>query len=141
VSYFYLKLKTQAMDRNWERHCEHRHHSSSFWAYVLIILGILWILSKSGWEINLPNIGGFFAGIGTFFSNLAHWSDGAALPVLIFLAGIVLIVGRRFFAALFFVLIILIFVPHFLILPGILMAIFFPVVLIIIGIIVLTKLF
>lgn len=40
-----------------------------------------------------------------------------------------------------YVLIILIFIPHFLILPGILMIVFLPVVLIIIGIIVLTKLF
>jgi len=35
----------------------------------------------------------------------------------------------------------MIIIPHFLIIPGILMIIFFPVVLIIIGIIVLTKLF
>jgi hypothetical protein len=124
-----------------ERHCEHRHHSGSFWAYVLIIFGVLWILSKSGWEIHFPGIGSFFAGIGSFFSNLAHWSGGATLPILILLAGIVLIAGRRFFGALLFVVLIMIFIPHFLILPGILMIIFFPLILIIIGIIVLTKLF
>ena len=124
-----------------ERHCEHRHSSGSFWAYVLIIFGVLWILSKSGWDINFPGIGGFFAGIGSFFSNLTHWSGGATLPMLILIAGIVLLAGRRFFGALLFVVLIMIFIPHFLILPGILMIIFFPVILIIIGIIVLTKLF
>lgn len=124
-----------------EKHCEQRKQAGSFWAYVLIIFGIIWILSKSGWDINLPNIGGFFAGIGNFFGNLVHWSDGATLPILILLAGIVLIAGRRFFGALLFVLLILIIIPHFLIIPGILIVIFFPLVLIIIGIIVLTKLF
>ena len=59
-----------------EKHYEHHRHSSSFWAYVLIIFGIIWLL-----------------------------------------------------------------IPHFLIIPGILMILFFPVILIIIGIIVLTKLF
>ena len=129
------------MERHWDRHCEHKRHSGSFWAYVLIIFGILWILSKVGWDINLPGISGFFAGIGHFFNNLAHWSVGATFPLLIILLGIVLIAGRRFFGALLFVLLILIFIPHFLIVPGILMIIFFPVILIIIGIIVLTKLF
>jgi len=124
-----------------ERHIEHKKHSGSFWAYVLIIFGVLWILSKSGWDINLPNIGGFFAGIGNFFGNLAHWSAGVTLPILILLAGIVLIAGRRFFGALFLVILILIVVPHFLIIPGILMFLFFPVVLIIIGIVILSKLF
>ena len=124
-----------------EKHCEQRKHSGSFWAYVLILLGIFLILKKSGWDINLPNIGGFFAGIGNFFGNLAHLTAGATLPLLIILAGIVLIAGRRFFGALLFVLLILIIVPHFLIIPGILMIIFLPIILIIIGIIILTKLF
>jgi hypothetical protein len=48
------------MERHWDRHYEQRHHSGSFWAYVLIIFGIIWILGKSGWDINLPGIGGFF---------------------------------------------------------------------------------
>lgn len=124
-----------------EKHCENRRHSGSFWAYVLIIFGIIWILSKSGWDINLPNIGGFFAGIGNFFGNMVHWSDGATIPLLILLAGIVMIAGRRFFGALLFVLLILILVPHFLIVPGILMILFLPVILVIIGIVILTKLF
>ena len=124
-----------------ERHYEHRKHSGSFWAWVLIIFGIIWILGENGWDINLPGIGSFFAGIGNFFGNLFHWSAGATLPILIILAGIVLIAGRRFFGALLLVLLILILVPHFMIIPGILMIVFLPVVLIIIGIIALTKLF
>lgn len=125
-----------------EKHIEHKRHSSvSFWAYVLIILGILWILKKSGWDINLPGFGEFFSGIGHFLGNLIHWSVTATLPVLIILAGIVLIAGRKFFGALLLVLLVLIVVPHFLIIPGILMVLFFPLFLIIIGIIILTKLF
>jgi hypothetical protein len=124
-----------------EKQYEHRRHSGSFLAYVLIIVGLLWILKQSGWDINLPGIGGFFSGIGHFFGNLASWSASALVPVLIIFLGIVLILGRKFFGALFLVLLLMIILPHFLIIPGILMIIFFPVVLIIIGIIILTKLF
>ena len=124
-----------------EKHIEHRRHSGSFWAYVLIIVGILWILKKSGWDINLPGFGEFFAGIGQFFGNLFHMTAFATVPVLIILFGILLILGRKFLGALFLVLLIMIIVPHFLIIPGILMIIFFPIILIIIGIIVLSNLF
>ncbi len=123
-----------------ERHCEqHRKHSGSFWAYVLIIFGVLWLLKQTGWDIHFPNVGEFFSGIGHFFSNLAHWSFGAIVPVLIILFGISLIIGKRFLGALLFVLLLMIFIPHFLIIPGILMILVFPIVLIIIGIIILSK--
>jgi len=124
-----------------EKHIEHRRHSGSFWAYVLIIVGILWILKKSGWDINLPGLGEFFSGIGQFFGNLFHMTAFATVPVLIILFGILLILGRKFLGALFLVLLVMIIVPHFLIIPGILMIIFFPIILIIIGIIVLSNLF
>lgn len=124
-----------------EKHCEHQRHSGSFWAYVFIIFGILWILSKSGWDINLPGLGDLFSGIGNFFGSMAHWSAGIAFPLILFIALFVLIAGRRFFGALLFVILILILIPHFLIIPGILVVLFFPVILIIIGIIILTKLF
>jgi hypothetical protein len=124
-----------------EKHFEHRRHSGSFWAYVLIIVGILWILKKSGWDINLPGIGEFFTGIGQFFGNLFQMTAFATVPVLIVLFGVLLILGRKFFGALLLVLLVMIIVPHFLIIPGILMIIFFPLILIIVGIIVLTKLF
>ncbi|MDD2304317.1 MAG: hypothetical protein PHP53_06455 [Prolixibacteraceae bacterium] len=124
-----------------EKHVEHRRHSGTFWAYVLIIVGILWILKKSGWDINLPGFGEFFSGIGQFFGNLFHMTAFATVPVLIILFGVLLILGRKFLGALFLVLLVMIIVPHFLIIPGILMIIFFPIILIIIGIIVLSNLF
>ncbi|MBC8004099.1 MAG: hypothetical protein H7X84_01385 [Verrucomicrobia bacterium] len=124
-----------------ERSYEQKRNKGTFWAYVLIIVGILWIMKRSGWDINLPGFGGFFSAIALFFGNLAHWSAGATLPILLLLAGIILIAGRRFIGALLLVFLILIILPHFLIIPGILMIIFFPLILIIIGIIILTKLF
>jgi len=124
-----------------EKHIEQRKNSGSFLAWVLIIFGILWILKQSGWDIHFPNIGEFFAAIGSFFGNLAHWSGGAILPILIIAIGIMLILGRKFFGALFLVILVMILIPHFLIIPGILMILFFPVILIIIGIIILSKLF
>lgn len=124
-----------------ERHYEHKRNSGSFWAYVLIIVGILWIMRRSGWDINLPGIGDFFSTVGNFFGNLTHWSNGIIFPILILIAGIILIAGRRFFGALFLVILLLMILPKFILIPGILIIIFFPVVLIIVGIIILTKLF
>lgn len=124
-----------------EKHIEHRKSSGTFWAWVLIIFGLIWILNKSGWDVNLPGFGAFFTGIGHFFGSLFRLSAAALLPILIVLAGIMLILGRRFLGALLFVLLFLILIPHFLIVPGILMIVFFPVLLIIIGIIILTKIF
>ncbi len=124
-----------------ERHIEHKRHSGSFWAYVLIIFGVLWLLKQTGWDIHFPNIGEFFSSIGHFFGSMAQWSFGAAIPVLIILIGVGLILGRRFLGALLFVLLLLLLLPNFLIIPGILMILFFPIILIIIGIIILSKLF
>lgn len=124
-----------------EKQIEHKKHSGSFWAWVLIILGVLWFLKQSGWDIQFPGIGEFFSGIGHLFSNITHWSFGAIIPILIILIGISLVAGRRFFGALLFVVLIMVFIPHFLIVPGILMILFFPVILIIIGIVILSKLF
>ena len=83
-----------------ERHIEHKRHSGSFWAYVLIIFGILWILKQSGWDIHFPGIGEFFSGVGHFFSSLGHWSFGAIIPILIILVGISLIAGPPVFRGL-----------------------------------------
>lgn len=124
-----------------ENHIEQQKNSGSFLAWVLIIFGILWILKQSGWDIHFPNIGEFFSSLGNFFGNLAHWSGGSILPILIIAFGILLILGRKFFGALFLVVILLIVLPNFLIIPGILMIVFFPLILIIIGILILSKLF
>jgi len=124
-----------------ESHYENSRRSSPFWAYVLIIFGILWILNKSGWDVNLPGVGALFAAFGSLFGHLTQWSAGINIPILLLILGILLIAGRRLFGALLLVLLIMILIPHFLIIPGILMIVFFPVILIIIGIVVLTKLF
>lgn len=125
-----------------ERHCDKRNHSGSFWAYVLIIAGILWLMKQSGWDFNLPGIGGLFSGIGNFISHFTHWiSSAALLPVLVIFIGILLIAGRKVLGAFFLVLLLLIIVPHVLIIPGILMIVFFPIMLILIGIVILTKFF
>ena len=124
-----------------EKYIEHRKNSGSFLAWVLIIFGILWILKQSGWDIHFPNIAEFFSRIGHLLGNLTSWSGGSALPILIIAFGIVLLLGRKFFGALFLFIILLIVIPNFLIVPGILMILFFPLILIIIGIIILSKLF
>jgi hypothetical protein len=124
-----------------EKHIEHRKHSGSFLAWVLIIFGILWILKQNGWDIHFPNIGEFFGSIGNFFGNMVHWSGGTILPILVIAFGIILILGRKFFGALFLIILLMILLPNFIIIPGILMILFLPIILIIVGIIILSKLF
>ena len=85
---------------------------------ILIIVGILWILREIGWQINTWDIG---------------------LPEILLIVGVILIVGRRFIGTLLVVLAILLFLPH-LIIPGILLFLLFPVLLIVLGVIVITRL-
>jgi len=124
-----------------ERIYERKRNSGSFLAFVLIIIGILWIMKKSGWDINLPGIGDVFSAFGNFIGNMAVWSHGMMLPILLLIAGILLITGRRLFWTLLFFIALLFFLPTFILIPGIIMLIFFPVILIVIGIVILSKLF
>lgn len=123
-----------------EKQCEKKSESGSFIAYVLIILGILWILKSSGWEINLPGFHEFFSGIGNVIKAVANFSSDALIPIGIIFLGIVLIAGRKIIGAIIFIILLLLIIPHFLIIPGILLIILTPVILIIVGIILLSKL-
>jgi hypothetical protein len=124
-----------------EKHIEHRKSSGSFFAWVLIILGTIWLLKHNGWDINFPNIGELVTGFVNFFTNFAHWSTSAIFPLIIIFLGIMLIIGRKFLGALFLILILMIVLPWFLVIPGILLVVFLPIILIVIGIVVLSSLF
>ncbi len=122
--------------------CGDRHrkkNSGSFWGTILIIIGLFWILKEYGWHIGLPGWDAFrHAMIG--FVNIFHvnaWS--VSLPVILLIIGVLLLIGRRLIGTLLIIFAILFLLPH-LIVPGILAILFFPVLLIVLGIIVLTRL-
>lgn len=123
-----------------EKQCDKKSESGSFLAYVLIIVGILWILKRGGWEINLPGFHEFFSGIANVFRSLASFSTEALIPIVLIFLGIMVIAGRKVIGAIILVLILLLIVPHFLIIPGIILIVFFPIILIILGIILISKL-
>lgn len=124
-----------------EKRCESKRHSDSFWIYIAVIAGVLWLLSRNGWDIHLPGFGSFFSGIGHFFSSMAGLAFNTAFPVFLIIIGIALILARRFLAALFLVVLFLIIMPSLIVIPGILITLFFPFILIILGIVILSRLF
>ncbi len=123
-----------------EHTCHKKHGHGSVLGYLILILVVLFILKNIGWEINLPGFGDFFPGVGQFFGNVGHWLGHMSVPVAILLIGVLLILGRRLVGALLLALAILMLWPQILSLPGVLAVFFFPVLLIIIGIIILIKL-
>ncbi len=103
---------------------------------ILILVGLYWILKETGWSVYLP---GWDFVRETFHSvfNFVHVHLGnLLLPILLLVTGLALISGRRKVGGLLLLIALLIFIPG-LIIPGVLMVIFFPVLLIIVGILVL----
>ncbi|MCW0482626.1 hypothetical protein [Gaoshiqia sediminis] len=116
-----------------------KRRGGSFLGTILIIVGLLWILKEFGWQLGFPAVESIrhaIAGVFTIF-RVHAWTFG--LPVLLLIAGVLLVIGHRGIGIFLLVLAVLLFMPH-LIIPGILAIIFFPVLLIIVGIILLTKL-
>jgi len=120
----------------------HRHKSSgSLLAWILVIFGAVLLLKHAGWSFNIPGIGPFFTALGGLIGDVFHFLVRIGWPVLLILAGIVLLTGRRLLGTLLLILLLFLILPHFLLLPGILLIVFFPLILIIAGIVILTKLF
>jgi len=113
-------------------HCKRR--SGSFLPWLLIIIGIALLLKHSGWDINFP-------GIGEFFSGVFHFIGKIGWPLFLIIAGVILLTGRRIIGTLILIIALLFILPHFIIIPGILLILFFPIILLIVGIAILAKLF
>ncbi|MDX9883760.1 MAG: hypothetical protein RBS73_16990 [Prolixibacteraceae bacterium] len=121
-------------------HCRQRKSGSTL-AWILIVLGVVLILKNTGWGLSIPGIGWMFAAIGRFFSNAFHAISQIGWPLVLIIAGILLLIGRRFLGGLVLFLILLFILPKFILIPGILLILFVPFILIIAGIVILTKLF
>lgn len=124
-----------------EEYSHRNKKSGSLLAWILIIIGIVLILKHSGWEINIPGLGSIFSGITHFIGDIFHFIVNIGWPALLIVAGIILLTGRRLIGGLLLFLVLIFILPHFIIIPGILLIVFFPLILIIAGIVILTKLF
>ncbi|HAZ02043.1 MAG: hypothetical protein A2W90_09050 [Bacteroidetes bacterium GWF2_42_66] len=123
-----------------EDHYRQRRSGSTL-AWILIIIGLVLILKNSGWGINIPGIGSVFTGIGHFIGDVFHFFVHIGWPVVLIIAGIILLAGRKLIGGLILFLLLLFILPKFILIPGILLIIFFPLILIVAGIVILTKLF
>jgi len=116
-----------------------RKSGSSFLGVVLIAIGVLWILKETGWHIGLPDWHSVHQA-GSSFMNLFHFgSISLGWPIIILIVGLLLLAGRRVFGALLVCLAVFLFLPHFSIISGIFALLFFPVVLLVIGIILVSR--
>ena len=116
-----------------------KRRGGSFLGTILIIIGLLWILKEFGWQLGFPAVESVRHAIAGVFAIFRVHAWTFALPVLLLIAGVLLVAGHRGIGILLLVLAVLFLMPH-LIIPGILAIIFFPVLLIIVGIIFLTRL-
>ncbi|WP_159518733.1 hypothetical protein [Sunxiuqinia indica] len=133
-------METYHHCRSERHHARERKSRGSFLGTVLVVIGILWILKEIGWQLGLPGWH-VVQDAGASFLNIFHFGAiSVTWPVILLLVGVLLIVGRRLIGALFLVFAILFLLPH-LIIPGILLVLFFPLILIILGIVLISKLF
>lgn len=124
-----------------EEHLHRPRKSGSTFAWILIIVGVILILKHSEWGFNIPGLGSIFHGIGQFMGDVFHFIVSIGWPAVLIIAGIILLTGRRIIGGLILLLVLLFILPNFILIPGILLFVFFPLILIIVGIVFLTKLF
>lgn len=112
----------------------------SFLGVLLIVIGVLWVLKEVGWHIGLPawdSVSHSFVNFLNIF-QIGAWS--VSWPVVVLIVGVLLLVGRRLVGTLLILLALFLFLPHFII-PGILIILFFPILIVVVGIILISKLF
>ena len=113
-----------------------KNNGISLLGILLVVVGTLWFLKELHWLSDffvwnnpIDQVVRVIQGI----FNTAVASVG--LPAVLLVAGIILLAGRRLIGTLLILMALLFFLPH-LILPGIILVILFPVLLIIVGIII-----
>lgn len=110
-----------------------KKHKGSVLGVILIVVGIYWILRETGWFIHLPGWEFFRDRIWETFSFLRVELGDLLLPILLLVTGLLLVSGRRRVGGLLVLIALLVFIPG-IVVPGILMVMFFPLLLIIVGI-------
>ncbi|KOH45289.1 hypothetical protein [Sunxiuqinia dokdonensis] len=121
------------------RPAHERKSGGSFLGTILIVIGVLWILKEIGWHVGLPGWQSMQQA-GSNLMNLFHFGAiSISWPVIILIAGLLVLAGRRVIGGLLVCLAVFLILPHFVIIPGILALLFFPVILLVLGIILISK--
>ena len=108
-------------------------------AFVLIGIGILWILRKLGFYINLPDINwhGIFFPIRHFFHGWGHFIF--SWQMILIIVGLVLLAGKRSLGIVFIIIGGVFILPKLFYFPGLTFSLIFPVLLIGIGLAMVVK--
>jgi hypothetical protein len=103
-------------------------------AWVLIGIGIFWILRKIGLYFNFPDF--YFQNIFFPFKNLVHDVSHFIFSwqMVLIMVGLILLAGRRSAGIVLIVVGGIFLLPKFLILPGLTFSMFFPVLLVGLGV-------
>lgn len=126
------------------QHCSRHEHkreknsSGSFLGVILIIVGVLWVLKEIGWHIGLPGWHTIREATSSLMNVFHFGALSVTWPIILLIAGVLLIAGRRLVGLLLILFAVFFILPHFII-PGILAIIFFPVLLVVLGIILISK--
>lgn len=109
-------------------------NSRSTLAWVLIGIGLIFLLNKTGFYVNFPDfhLSGIFASVVDVFRSIIHCFF--SWPFILLVIGVILLAGKRSGGWLLFFLGVLFILPKIFILSGLVMFILFPIVLIVLGI-------
>lgn len=107
---------------------------------ILIAVGVYWILKETGLVMHLLPVWEMFRDLFGDLYNFLHVHLGDfLLPILLLLAGLLLVSGKRKIGGLIVLIVLLIFIPDIFV-PGVMAVFLFPVFMIILGIIVIRSL-
>ena len=108
-------------------------------AFVLIAVGVLWILRKLGFYIDFPTINwhGIFYPIRQFFHGWGHFIF--SWQMILIIVGLILLAGKRSLGIVFIVVGGVFILPKVFYFPGLTFSFFIPVLLIGIGVAIVAK--
>lgn len=110
-------------------------------AIVLIVIGLLWIFRQSGFFYGFPfiHLNHVFTPIGKVFGSLVHvvfsW------PMILIFVGLILMAGKRSAGTVFLIIGGIFLLPRLFVFTGAMVFLFFPLLLIAVGIAIVARLF
>jgi hypothetical protein len=114
-------------------------NSRLVFAIILIAVGAFWALRKLGIYIELPDIfwENIIYPIRDFFFRISHFLF--TWPMILIIIGVVMLVGKRSTGFVFLIVGGVFILPRIFFVPGLTMSLFFPVLLIGIGVAIMAK--
>lgn len=97
-------------------------------------------MKETGWVFHLPGIEFLRDGVFAVYDFFHQYLGKLLVPVVLLVIGLLLVSGRRRIGWLVLLLLVLVFMPG-LIVPGVLLIIAFPVILIVLGLLVIRSIF